>query len=170
MLQESHAGSEQGSIYSLPQVRGGNARVRGEVEAAKAEGIEIHYLTSPVRIMGKDGKVAKVECVRTKLGEADESGRRRPEPLKGSEFVIEADTVVPAIGEIPDLSFLDAEKFDWAENKTIRIHPRTMMTNIEGIFAGGDVVSGPATVIEAMAAGRKAAFSIDNTCAERARR
>jgi NADH-quinone oxidoreductase subunit F len=134
---------------------------REEVEAAKAEGIEIHYLTSPVKIMGKDGKVAKVECVRTKLGEADESGRRRPEPLKGSEFVIETDTVVPAIGEIPDLSFLDAEKFDWAENKTIRIHPRTMVTDIEGIFAGGDVVSGPATVIEAMAAGRKAAFSID---------
>jgi NADPH-dependent glutamate synthase beta subunit-like oxidoreductase len=134
---------------------------REEVEAAKAEGIEIHYLTSPVRIVGKDGKVAKVECVRTKLGEADESGRRRPEPVKGSEFIIEADTVVPAIGEIPDLSFLDAEKFDWTENKTIAIYPRTMMTNIDGIFAGGDVVSGPATVIEAIAAGRKAAFSID---------
>jgi NADPH-dependent glutamate synthase beta subunit-like oxidoreductase len=134
---------------------------REDVEAAKAEGIEIHYLTSPTRIMGKDGKVANVECVRTKLGEADESGRRRPEPVKGSDFVIEADTVVPAIGENPDLSFLDAEEFDWAENKTIRIHPRTMMTDIEGIFAGGDVVSGPASVIEAMAAGRKAAFSID---------
>jgi NADH-quinone oxidoreductase subunit F len=134
---------------------------REEVEAAKAEGIEIHYLTSPVRIMGEDGKVARVECVRTKLGEADESGRRRPEPVKGSEFVIEADTVVPAIGETPDLSFLGAQKFDWAENRTIRIHPRTMMTNTKGIFAGGDVVSGPATVIEAMAAGKKAAFSID---------
>jgi NADPH-dependent glutamate synthase beta subunit-like oxidoreductase len=134
---------------------------REEVEAAKAEGFEIHYLTSPTRVMGKDSKVTKVECIKTKLGEADESGRRRPEPVKGSEFVIEADTVVPAIGEIPDLSFLDAEKFDWTENKTIRIHPRTMMTNTKGIFAGGDVVSGPATVIEAMAAGRKAAVSID---------
>jgi NADH-quinone oxidoreductase subunit F len=134
---------------------------REEVAAAKGEGIEIHYLTSPTRIMGKDGKVARVACIRTKLGDIDEIGRRRPEPVKGSEFVIEADTVVPAIGEIPDLSFLDAEKFDWKENNTIRIHPRTMMTDIEGIFAGGDVVSGPATVIEAMAAGRKAAFSID---------
>jgi NADPH-dependent glutamate synthase beta subunit-like oxidoreductase len=81
--------------------------------------------------------------------------------MKGSEFVIEADTVVPAIGEIPDLSFLDTQKFDMVRDKTIAIHPRTMMTNIEGIFAGGDVVSGPATVIEAMAAGRKAALSID---------
>jgi NADPH-dependent glutamate synthase beta subunit-like oxidoreductase len=132
-----------------------------EVEAAKAEGIEIHYLTSPARIMGKDGKVTKVECVKTKLGEADESSRRRPEPVKGSEFVIEADTVVPAIGEIPDLSFLDTQKFDMVRDKTIAIHPRTMMTNTKGIFAGGDVVSGPATVIEAMAAGRKAAVSID---------
>jgi NADPH-dependent glutamate synthase beta subunit-like oxidoreductase/2,4-dienoyl-CoA reductase-like NADH-dependent reductase (Old Yellow Enzyme family) len=133
---------------------------REEVEAAKAEGIGIRYLTSPTRIMG-NGRVARVECVRNKLSEADESGRRRPEPMMGSEFVIEADTVVPAIGETPDLSFLDGEKFDWAGNKTIRIHPRTMMTNTEGIFAGGDVVSGPATVIEAMAASRKAAFSID---------
>src|SRR4030043_1658424 len=81
--------------------------------------------------------------------------------MRGSEFIIEADTVVPASGEIPDRSFLDAEKFDWTENKTIRIDPRTMMTDIGGIFAGGDVVSGPATVIEAMAAGRKAALSID---------
>jgi NADPH-dependent glutamate synthase beta subunit-like oxidoreductase len=109
--------------------------------------------------MGKDGKVANVECIRNKLGEADESGRRRPEPVEGSEFVIEADTVVPAIGEIPDLSFLEAE--ERVENRTIRIYPRTMMTDIEGIFAAGDVVSGPATVIEAIAAGRKAALSID---------
>jgi NADPH-dependent glutamate synthase beta subunit-like oxidoreductase/2,4-dienoyl-CoA reductase-like NADH-dependent reductase (Old Yellow Enzyme family) len=134
---------------------------REEVEAAKAEGIEIHALTSPVRIVGKDGKVAKVECVRTELGETDESGRRRPVVVKGSEFMIDADTVVSAIGEIPDLSFLDTEKFDTTQKKTIAIDPHTMMTNIEGIFAGGDVVSGPATVIEAIAAGRKAAFSID---------
>jgi NADPH-dependent glutamate synthase beta subunit-like oxidoreductase/2,4-dienoyl-CoA reductase-like NADH-dependent reductase (Old Yellow Enzyme family) len=71
---------------------------REEVGAAKAEGIEIRYLTSPTRIMGEGGRVTKVECIRTELGEADESGRRRPEPVKGSEFLIEADTVVPAIG------------------------------------------------------------------------
>jgi len=135
---------------------------REEVEAAKAEGIKIHDLISPVRIMGRDGKVEKVECVRTKLGEADETGRRRPVPIKGSEFIMEANTVVPAIGEIPDLSFLNTEKFDRIENKTIWTHPCTMMTNIKGIFAGGDVVSGPATVIEAIAAGRKAAVSIDH--------
>ncbi len=134
---------------------------RGEAEAAKAEGIEIQDLTSPARLMDRDGKVAKVECVRTELGETDESGRRRAVVVKGSEFMIDADTVVSAIGEIPDLSFLDTEKFDTTQKKTIAIDPHTMMTNIEGIFAGGDVVSGPATVIEAIAAGRKAAFSID---------
>jgi NADPH-dependent glutamate synthase beta subunit-like oxidoreductase/2,4-dienoyl-CoA reductase-like NADH-dependent reductase (Old Yellow Enzyme family) len=133
---------------------------REEVEAAKAEGIEIFGLTSPARIIGRDGKVAKIECVRTEMGETDESGRRRPVPVRGSEFMIDADTVVSAIGEIPDLSFLDTEKLGMMGNRTIAIHPRTMMTNIDRIFAGGDVVSGPATVIEAIAAGRKAALSI----------
>jgi NADPH-dependent glutamate synthase beta subunit-like oxidoreductase/2,4-dienoyl-CoA reductase-like NADH-dependent reductase (Old Yellow Enzyme family) len=151
-------GKEVSILYRRSEVE--MPAYREEVGAAKAEGIEIRYLISPTRIMGEGGRVTKVECIRTELGKADESGRRRPEPVKGSEFVIEADTVVPAIGEIPDLSFLDGEKFAWAENKTIRIHLRTMMTGTEGIFAGGDVVSGPATVIEAMAAGRKAAFSI----------
>ena len=134
---------------------------REDVEAAKAEGVEIHELISPVRIIGKDGKVTKVECLRMELGEADESGRRRPVPVKGSEFIMDADTVVSAIGEIPDLSFLGNEKLDMRRNNTISVHPRTMMTNMEGIFAGGDAVSGPATVIEAIAAGRKAALSID---------
>jgi NADPH-dependent glutamate synthase beta subunit-like oxidoreductase/2,4-dienoyl-CoA reductase-like NADH-dependent reductase (Old Yellow Enzyme family) len=134
---------------------------REDVEAAKAEGVEIHYLTSPVRMIDKDGRVTKVECIKTKLGEVDEGGRRRFEPVKGSEFVVEADTVIPAIGEIPDLSFLDGEGFHWTETKTIWTDPPTMMTGIKGVFAGGDVVSGPATVIEAIAAGRKAALSID---------
>jgi NADPH-dependent glutamate synthase beta subunit-like oxidoreductase len=75
--------------------------------------------------------------------------------------MIDIDTVVSAIGEIPDLSFLDNKKFDLIQNKTIATNPRSMMTNIEGIFAGGDVVSGPATVIEAIAAGKRAALSID---------
>jgi len=134
---------------------------REEVEAANTEGIEIQYLTSPVRILGKDGRVKRVECVRTEMGEMDERGRRRPVAVKGSEFMIDTDAVVSAIGEIPDLSFLHHEKPDIIQNNTITIHPRTMMTSIDGLFAGGDVVSGPATVIEAIAAGREAALSID---------
>jgi len=134
---------------------------REEIEAAEAEGISINYQSVPVRIVGKDGKVEGVECVRTELGASDASGRRRPIPIKDSEFMVDADMVIPAIGEVPDLSFLDIEKFEKTSSQTIKVKPHTLATNIEGIFAGGDVVSGPATVIEAIAAGSKAALAID---------
>jgi len=132
-----------------------------EVEAAEAEGIKINYLAAPSKIVGKDGKVVGLECIRTELGEPDESGRKRPIPVKGSEFMIDADNVICAIGEVPDLSFLDTEKFNITSKKTINVHPHSLVTNRGGIFAGGDVVIGPATVIEAIAAGRKAALSMD---------
>jgi NADPH-dependent glutamate synthase beta subunit-like oxidoreductase len=134
---------------------------REEVEAAEAEGVKIHYLAAPTKIIGKSGKVTGVESLRTELGEPDGSGRRRPVPVKGSEFVIDADTVISAIGEVPELSFLDTEKFKTTSNGTIEVNLHTLATSIVGIFAGGDVVSGPATVIEAIAAGKKAAISID---------
>lgn len=133
---------------------------REQVEAAEAEGVKIHYLAAPTKIIGKNGKVTGVECIRTELGEPDESGRRKPVPVKGSEFVIDADAVIAAIGEVPDLSFL-TDEFDVKSNKTIKVNPHNLMTSIAGIFAGGDVVSGPTTVIEAIAAGTKAAISID---------
>ena len=132
-----------------------------EVEAAEAEGIKIYYLAAPSKITGKDGNVVGMECIKTELGEPDESGRRRPIPVKGSEFVIDVDTIISAIGEVPDLSFLDTEKFTITSKKTINVHPHSLVTNVGGIFAGGDVVSGPATVIEAIAAGKKAAISMD---------
>jgi NADPH-dependent glutamate synthase beta subunit-like oxidoreductase len=81
--------------------------------------------------------------------------------VQGSEFVIEADTIISAIGEVPDLSFLDTRKFNITSKMTINVNPHSFATNIAGIFAGGDVVSGPATVIEAIASGRKAAISMD---------
>lgn len=133
---------------------------REEVEAVEAEGVKIRYLVAPVRVISKSGKLTGVECIQTELGEPDESGRKRPVPVKGSEFVIDAETVILAVGEVPDLSFL-ADKFDVISNKTVKIDPHTLATSISGIFAGGDVVSGPATVIEAIAAGRKAALSMD---------
>jgi NADPH-dependent glutamate synthase beta subunit-like oxidoreductase len=134
---------------------------REEVEAAEAEGIKIYYLAAPSKIIGKDGKVVGLECIRTELGEPDESGRRRPIPMKGSEFIMAADTIISAIGEVPDLSFLETKKFNITSKKTINVHPYSLVTNVGGIFAGGDVVSGPATVIEAIASGRKAAISMD---------
>jgi NADPH-dependent glutamate synthase beta subunit-like oxidoreductase/2,4-dienoyl-CoA reductase-like NADH-dependent reductase (Old Yellow Enzyme family) len=134
---------------------------REEVTAAEAEGIKIHYLANPTRLIGNGGKVIGVECLRTELGEPDGSGRRRPMPIKESEFVIDADTVISAIGEVPDLSFLDPNKFRLTSKGTLEVNPHTLATSLAGIFAGGDVASGPSTVIEAIAAGRKAAISMD---------
>jgi NADPH-dependent glutamate synthase beta subunit-like oxidoreductase/2,4-dienoyl-CoA reductase-like NADH-dependent reductase (Old Yellow Enzyme family) len=131
-----------------------------EIEAALQEGIEIQYLTAPLSVVGKDGRVAGLECLKTELGEPDGSGRRRPLPLKGSEFVVAADMVIAAIGEVPDLAFLGTSGVA-VEKGFITADPRTMATNVKGIFAAGDVVSGPATVIEAIAAGTRAALAID---------
>ena len=133
-----------------------------EVAEAEREGIKIHFLTSPGRIVGEDGRVKGMECLKMKLGSPDESGRRRPVSVEGSEFFLEADMIIPAIGQIPNVSFIDKEI-------GVRLKPRdlleaddmTLQTTAEGIFAGGDAVTGPNTVIDALAAGRRAAISID---------
>ncbi|MGD0234345.1 MAG: FAD-dependent oxidoreductase [Syntrophorhabdales bacterium] len=132
-----------------------------ELEAAEGEGIKFFYLATPSKVLGNNGNVTGLECLRTELGEPDESGRRRPIAVKGSEFTLAANGVVLAIGEIPDLSCLDPGKFNVTTNGKIKVNPHSLMTNVPHIFAGGDAVSGPATVIEAIEAGRRAASSID---------
>jgi NADPH-dependent glutamate synthase beta subunit-like oxidoreductase/2,4-dienoyl-CoA reductase-like NADH-dependent reductase (Old Yellow Enzyme family) len=134
---------------------------REEVEAAEREGIKISYLAMPSKILGKNGKVTGLEYFRVELGERDESGRRRPIPVKGSDFVMDVNAVILAIGETPDLSLLDLTKFRVTSDDKVKVDPLSFMTNVRGVFAGGDAVSGPATVIEAIAAGKKAAISID---------
>jgi Pyruvate/2-oxoacid:ferredoxin oxidoreductase delta subunit len=94
------------------------------------------------------------------LGEPDDSGRRRPIPVEGSEFQIEADMLIPAIGEVPDLSFVGDCGLAVSPSATLGVNPATLETTVEGVFAGGDVVTGPRTYIDAMAAGQKAATSI----------
>jgi heterodisulfide reductase subunit A-like polyferredoxin len=133
-----------------------------EIEEAEHEGIHIEYLTAPTKLLIEGGKIQGMECIRMELGDPDESGRPRPVPIPGLEFRIEADTLIPAISQSPDLSFLNG----LGELKTSRLggmeaDPVTLETRIKGIFAGGDVVTGPQTYIDAMAAGRKAAISID---------
>jgi len=132
-----------------------------EIIEAEEEGVKINYLAAPKRILEKNGKVAGIECIRMELGEPDKSGRRRPVPISGSEFTLDVDAVVPAIGQSIDLSFLPENK-EWGITKrgTLDIDPVTYATNIPGIFAGGDMVTGPATVVEAIGAGREAAISI----------
>jgi heterodisulfide reductase subunit A-like polyferredoxin len=133
-----------------------------EIEEAEHEGINIEYLTAPTRLVIEDGKIQGMECIRMELGDPDESGRPRPVPIPGSEFRIEADTVIPAISQSPDLSFLNGlDGLKTSRWGGIEADPVTLETNIKGIFTGGDVVTGPQTYIDAMAAGRKAAISID---------
>ena len=133
-----------------------------EIEEALEEGIKMEFLVAPVRILGEDGKVTGIECIRMELGEPDASGRRRPVPIKGSEFTIACDTIVPAIGQAADLAFVPKES-GIAINKwnTFDVDPVTFATNVPGVFAGGDVVTGPATIVKAVFAGKEAAVSID---------
>jgi dihydroorotate dehydrogenase subfamily 1 len=129
-----------------------------EVEGALAEGVNIQFLAAPTKMIRNNGRL-KLECIRMKLGRVDASGRRRPEPLKGTEFNLDADSVIMAVGETPDIPPQFALK--QTDDKRIWVHPDTLATSREGVFAGGDAVSGPASIIEAIASGRKAASSID---------
>ncbi|HEX74600.1 MAG TPA: FAD-dependent oxidoreductase [Dehalococcoidia bacterium] len=132
-----------------------------EIEAAEEEGVQIQYLVAPVEILSENSKVTGIKCVRMELGEPDETGRRRPIPIEGSEFTIDAGMVIPAIGQAPALSFVSDGKFRIGRGDTFEVDPISLETNVLGVFAGGDAVSGPATVIEAMADGRRASNSID---------
>jgi len=133
-----------------------------EVDETLEEDIDIQFLTAPMKILSKNGKVSGVECIRMELGEPDESGRRRPVPIEGSEFVVKTNAVITAIGQAPDLKSLSQGwEIDTSKRDLIITDPQTGVTNIPGIFAGGDVVSGPRTVVEAVAFGKMVAKSID---------
>jgi 2-oxoacid:acceptor oxidoreductase delta subunit (pyruvate/2-ketoisovalerate family) len=130
-----------------------------EVEEALEEGIEFHFLAAPIKVRSKDGRLEGLDCIRMKLGEADESGRRRPVPVEGSEFFVPADTVLSAIGEGPDFAgLLDGlDHDDWVlESDTFGALSRP------GFFAGGDIVDQPHTVADALGAGKRAAIGIDH--------
>jgi len=136
---------------------------REEIENAKEEGIIFHTLTLPKKILGDEkGFVRSMECIKMKLGEEDSSGRRRPIPIEGSEFIMDVDTVVVAIGQSPNPVFLKATpelKLDkW--NKII-VDSKTQATNLKGVYAGGDATYGDDTVIAAMGAGKKASKAMD---------
>ncbi len=134
-----------------------------ELEEAELEGVEINYLTSPIEFFSHDGKsVSGIGCVRNRLGEPDDSGRRRPIPIEGSEFAVPVDVVIPAVSQSPDISFLPEEiGLEMSKWARLVVDPDTFQTNIPGIFAGGDFVTGPRDVIRVIADGRRAAVSID---------
>jgi formate dehydrogenase beta subunit len=134
---------------------------RVEIHDAEEEGVKFHYLCNPVRIVEKEGKVVGVECIRMELGEPDESGRRRPVPVKGSEFFIETDILIPAIGQAIDLSFLEEKDgVKTTRRSTIAVQEGTFMTSRPGIFSAGDCVTGPDVLVRAAGHGKRAADKI----------
>ena len=134
-----------------------------EVHHAMEEGIEFMLLNNPTKIIGdENGNVCGIECIKMELGEPDESGRRRPVEIAGSEFVIDVDTVIMSIGTSPNPLIRSTTPGVEANKRgCLIVNEETNQTTKEGVYAGGDAVTGAATVILAMGAGKKAAASID---------
>ncbi len=129
-----------------------------ELEESEVEGIHLHPLASPVKFLG-NGKVTGIECIKMELGAPDESGRACPMPLEASNFVMNCDVVVTAVSQEPEAESIQGEGIAMAR-KYIQTDETTLATNVDGVFAGGDVVTGPATVVEAVGMGARAAESI----------
>ena len=142
-----------------------------EIDEAEREGVKIEYLVAPTQVISREDRVAALECQRMELGAPDSSGRRSPKPIAGSEYRIPCDFVLAAIGQSTTMGQLvgakvanflpEGETLKLTRWETVQVDSDTFETSVEGVFAGGDVVTGAATVVEAVAAGRKAAYAID---------
>ncbi|MGI6035506.1 MAG: NAD(P)-binding protein [Limnochordia bacterium] len=130
-----------------------------EIEGAIAEGVKFHFLTNPIQVLTEEGRLRGVRCQRMELGAPDASGRRRPEPIPGSEFDVELDMLIPAIGQtVLQEALLEAGVA--MEHGTIKVDPLTLATSVPGVFAGGDAVLGPQVAVDAIAQGKEGAISI----------
>jgi NADPH-dependent glutamate synthase beta subunit-like oxidoreductase/ferredoxin len=138
-----------------------------ELGETERESVRMEFLASPIEILGEDGHVTAVRFIRNKLGEPDASGRRSPVPIPGTEFTIKADLVIPAVSQAADLTFLPVESNFEVNRGRLKVDPATYATNVKGVFACGDFVTGPATLIEAAGHGKKAAYAIDRYLAGR---
>jgi heterodisulfide reductase subunit A len=132
-----------------------------DIEEAEEEGIKFQYLAAPIEVVSKNKESISLHCIRMQLGDPDSSGRRRPIPIQGSDFFIELNTLISAIGQMPNLSFMKGMGIETTPRGTIQVDPLTLETSQKGIFAGGDAVTGPGIAIDAVAAGKEAAISID---------
>jgi len=128
---------------------------------AQAEGVRVETFVSPIKIDSEHGHLADIRCIRNKLGEMDSSGRRKPIPIPRTEFTIPLDTLIVAIGERPDSDCLISMGLEVGKNGILHVDSENLCTNQPGVFAGGDLVTGPNTVVDAIAAGKKAAKMID---------
>jgi NADPH-dependent glutamate synthase beta subunit-like oxidoreductase len=150
-------GAEEVEIY-YRRSREEMPAVPEEVDEAIREGVKIHFLVSPIKMIGREGKAIGMECVRMRLGDPDEKGRRRPIPIEDSNFKVFADTIISAVGQRVDRKLLRG--FETNRDGTIRVDPETYETSMRGVFAGGDMVTGPGWAIDAIASGKKGAKAI----------
>ncbi|MFH0801235.1 MAG: FAD-dependent oxidoreductase [bacterium] len=148
-------------IILYPRGRDDNIGHPRDLAEAEAEKIEIRYLVSPVRLLGEGGKVMGLECLKNIQGEEEEDGRMRPEPVEGSEFIIEGDLVISAVGRRPQTEWLKDSGVTLDEGGRIIVDPKSLVTSRPGVFAGGEAISGPDSSISAIADGRNAALAID---------
>lgn len=139
-----------------------------ELGETEREGVHMEFLASPVELIGENGHLTGVKFVRNKLGEPDATGRRAPVPIPGSEFVVKADTVIPAVSQAADNTFLPVEASFEINRGRVKVDPGTYATNVKGVFGCGDFVTGPTTLIEAAGHGKKCAYAIDRYLSGRA--
>ena len=140
---------------------------RDEVDEALAENVIIQFLTAPKRIIAENGIVKGLQCVKTRLIDEADSERPRPVNIDGSEFIINASAIISAVGQEPDFSWMEKNNpLEIKRQNTLAVNDKTMMTDLEGVFAAGDTLNGPTTVVEAMASGKKVAKSVDNYLSE----
>jgi NADH-quinone oxidoreductase subunit F len=132
-----------------------------EIEAALHEGVKMEMLSSPVKIRARRNRLAGIVCLRNRLGDRDETGRRKPVPVQGTEYTIPVNTMIVAVGEEPEKETMVAMGIALGSGGAVTVDPDTLCTNRQGVFAGGDLVTGPKTVVDAIAAGKKAAVMID---------
>jgi formate dehydrogenase beta subunit len=132
-----------------------------ELGETEREGVRMEFLASPIEVLGENGRAVGVRFIRNKLGEPDATGRRSPVPIPGSEFVIPAQTVIPAVSQAADNTFLPVESSFEINRGRVKVDPGTYATNVRGVFACGDFVTGPTTLIESAGHGKKCAYAID---------
>ena len=135
--------------------------LKEEVDAALLEGVKLNALVSPIKIHSKEGRLKGIECVTNKQGDIDASGRRRPIPVPGTEHFTPLETLIITIGDVPDIDYISSMGINVTEWGALKVDKETLATNMDGVFAGGDVVTGPNTIVDAIAAGKKADVMID---------
>jgi len=134
--------------------------LKEEIQSAIQEGVNLETLVTPVKIQSREGVITGIDCVRNELAKMDASGRRTPVPIPGTDFSLPVDTLIVTIGDEPDIDYIAAMGVESTAWGTLQIDPQTLATSRAGVFAGGDVVTGPDTVVDAIAAGKKAALMI----------